>query len=177
MNGIDVLAGNPKSLTDSGHRAVGAQRRSGKGPGLRARRGRLRHEAVRHGGILARIRTAIRHRLQSAGIHPLLRVGTLEIDLTSHHVRRNNVEIQLTRTEFSLLRLFVEHPNKVLTHEFILRAIRGRYDPRDSQYLRVYMRALRSKIEDPTAGKKIIETVTGVGYRLANEQAAGSAAS
>ncbi|MGD0864797.1 MAG: response regulator transcription factor [Rhizomicrobium sp.] len=127
--------------------------------------------------FLARIRTAIRHRLQSAGIHPLLRVGTLEIDLTSHHVRRNNVEIQLTRTEFSLLRLFVEHPNKVLTHEFILRAIRGRYDPRDSQYLRVYMRALRSKIEDPTAGKKIIETVTGVGYRLANEQAAGSAAS
>jgi two-component system KDP operon response regulator KdpE len=127
--------------------------------------------------FLARIRTAIRHRLQSAGIHPLLRVGDLEIDLTSHHVRRSNVEIQLTRTEFALLRLFVEHPNKVLTHEFILRTLRGRYDPRDSQYLRVFMRALRSKIEDPTAEKRIIETVTGVGYRLANEQVAGSTSS
>jgi two-component system KDP operon response regulator KdpE len=125
--------------------------------------------------FLARIKTAIRHRLQSAGIHPLLRVGDLEVDLTSHHVRRNGVDIQLTRTEFSLLRLFVEHPNKVLTHEFILRTLRGRYDPRDSQYLRVYMRALRSKIEDPAAEKRIIETVTGVGYRLANEQVANSA--
>jgi len=127
--------------------------------------------------FLARIRTAIRHRLQSAGIHPLLRVGALEIDLTSHHVRRSGVEIQLTRTELSLLRLFVEHPNKVLTHEFILRTLRGRYDPRDSQYLRVYMRALRAKIEDPAAEKKIIETVTGVGYRLANVQVTGSEAS
>jgi len=124
--------------------------------------------------FLARIRTAIRHRLQSAGIHPLLQVGDLEIDLTSHHVRRNAVEIRLTRTEFSLLRLFVEHPNKVLTHEFILRTLRGRYDPRDSQYLRVYMRALRNKVENPAGERKIIETVTGVGYRLASEPVTGS---
>ena len=124
--------------------------------------------------FLARIKTAIRHRLQSAGIPPLLRVGDLEIDLTSHHVRRNGVEIQLTRTEFSLLRLFVEHSNKVLTHEFILRTLRGRYEPRDSQYLRVYMRALRTKIENPAAEKRIIETVTGVGYRLAGEPVTGA---
>jgi two-component system KDP operon response regulator KdpE len=116
--------------------------------------------------LLARIRTAIRHRLQSTGTQPVIRVGDLEIDLVNYHISRNGAEIQLTRTELTLLRLFVEHQGKVLTHEFILRSLRGRYHARDSQYLRVYVRALRNKIEGADTEPKIIHTVTGIGYRF-----------
>ncbi len=127
--------------------------------------------------LLARIRTAIRHRLQSAGTQPVLRVGELEIDLVNRHVRRNNVEIQLTRTEFSLLHLFAEHPNKVLTHEFILSNLRGQYDAGDAQYLRVYVRTLRGKIGDLDTDDKIIRTITGIGYRLVMPQSPNLVAS
>jgi two-component system KDP operon response regulator KdpE len=119
--------------------------------------------------LLARIQTAIRHRFQAAGKEALIRVGDLEIDLVNSHVRRNGVEIALTRTELALLRLFVEHPDKVLTHEFILSHIRGRYNSADSQYLRVYVRALRNKIEAADAGGKIIQTIPGIGYRLTTQ--------
>jgi len=116
--------------------------------------------------LLARIQTAIRHRFQSTGTQAAIKIGDLEIDLVNYHVSRNGQEIQLTRTELTLLRLFLEHRDKVLTHEFILKNIRGRYQLSDSQYLRVYIRALRNKIEsaDPTA--KLIHTIAGIGYRL-----------
>jgi len=117
--------------------------------------------------LLARIRTAIRHRLQSTGTQPIIRVGDLEIDLVNYLVRRNGAEMQLTRTELTLLRLFVEHQGKILTHEFILRSLRGRYQSSDAQYLRVYVRALRSKSESANTDHKIIHTVTGIGYRFA----------
>jgi len=118
--------------------------------------------------FLARLRTAIRHSFQSAGTSSLLQVGGLEIDLVNHHVKRNGSEIDLTRTELALLRLFVEHADKVLTHEFILRNLRGRYQPGDSQYLRVYIRTLRSKIGGAD-DDDLIRTVTGIGYRLVTE--------
>jgi two-component system, OmpR family, KDP operon response regulator KdpE len=116
--------------------------------------------------LLARIQTAIRHRFQSAGTQPVIRIGDLEIDLVNYHVSRNGTEIQLTRTELALLRLFLEHRDKVLTHEFILRNIRGRYQLSDSQYLRVYIRALRNKIESSDSDAKLIHTIAGIGYRL-----------
>jgi len=116
--------------------------------------------------LLARIQTAIRHRFQSAGTQALIKIGDLEIDLVNYHVSRNGVEIQLTRTELALLRLFLEHRDKVLTHEFILKNIRGRYQVSDSQYLRVYIRALRNKIESANPGPKLIHTIAGIGYRL-----------
>jgi two-component system KDP operon response regulator KdpE len=117
--------------------------------------------------LLARIQTAFRHRFQSVGAQAVIHIGDLEIDLANYHVKRNGREILLTRTELAVLRLFVEHHDKVLTHEFILRNIRGRYHPNDSQYLRVYVRALRNKIEAPDTSSKIIHTIAGVGYRLA----------
>jgi two-component system KDP operon response regulator KdpE len=116
--------------------------------------------------FLARARAAIRHRLQSNGTEPAIRLGDLEIDLVNHQVRRGGAEIKLTKTELSLLTLFAQHPNKVLTHEFILRNLRGRYDFGDSQYLRVYIRSLRAKISAAHADENPIDTVTGVGYRL-----------
>ena len=125
--------------------------------------------------FLARIRTAIRHRLQSTGTQSLIRVGDLEIDLVNYHVRRNGKEIQLTRTELTLLRLFIEHQDKVLTHEFILRNLRGRYHSSDSQYLRVYIRALRNKIEGANTDHEIIRTVIGIGYRLVMAPQPGAA--
>jgi two-component system KDP operon response regulator KdpE len=116
--------------------------------------------------LLARIRTAIRHRLQSNGMQAVMRVGDLEIDLVNHTVRRSGTDIQLTRTELALLRLFVEHSDKVLTHEFILRNLRGHYSEHDSQYLRVYIRSLRNKIDGSDTDASLIHTITGVGYRL-----------
>jgi two-component system, OmpR family, KDP operon response regulator KdpE len=116
--------------------------------------------------LLARIQTAIRHRFQSAGTQAVITIGDLEIDLVNYHVSRNGTEIQLTRTELALLRLFLEHRDKVLTHEFILRNIRGRYQLSDSQYLRVYIRALRNKIESSDSDAKLIHTIAGIGYRL-----------
>jgi two-component system KDP operon response regulator KdpE len=116
--------------------------------------------------LLARIQTAIRHRFQSAGTQALIKLGDLEIDLVNYRVSRKGAEIQLTRTELTLLRLFLEHRDKVLTHEFILRNIRGRYQLSDSQYLRVYIRALRNKIEADDPSAKLIHTIAGIGYRL-----------
>jgi two-component system, OmpR family, KDP operon response regulator KdpE len=116
--------------------------------------------------LLARIRTAIRHRFQSTGTQAIIRIGELEIDLVNYSVRRDGIEIQLTRTELALFQLFLEHRDKVLTHEFILRNIRGRYQDTDSQYLRVYIRSLRNKIETPNSDVKLIQTVAGIGYRL-----------
>jgi two-component system KDP operon response regulator KdpE len=116
--------------------------------------------------LLARIQTAIRHRFQSTGTQARIKIGDLEIDLVNYHVSRNGLEIQLTRTELALLRLFLEHRDKVLTHEFILKNIRGRYQLSDSQYLRVYIRALRNKIETGDPAAKLIHTIAGIGYRL-----------
>lgn len=121
--------------------------------------------------LLARIQTAIRHRFQSAGTQAVVKIGDLEIDLVNYHVSRNGTEIQLTRTELALLRLFLEHRDKVLTHEFILRNIRGRYQLSDSQYLRVYIRALRIKIEFADPDAKLIHTMAGIGYRLVTPSA------
>ena len=125
--------------------------------------------------LLARIKAAIRRRVQSTGIQPLVRVGNLEIDLINYYVRRGGAEIPLTKTELALLRLFVEHQNKVLTHEVILRSIRGKYKPQDSQYLRVYIQALRGKIEDVNSKMKMIHTISGIGYRFGIAPAAETA--
>jgi two-component system KDP operon response regulator KdpE len=116
--------------------------------------------------LLARIQTAIRHRFQAAGTKAVMTVGDLEIDLVNYRVSRGGTEIQLTRTELALLRLFLEHRDKVMTHEFIMRNIRGRYQLSDSQYLRVYVRALRNKIESVGSSAKLIHTIAGIGYRL-----------
>ena len=114
--------------------------------------------------LLARIRTAQRHRLQQEGEKPLFHAGDLGVDLVRRVVTVRNEEVKLSPREYEVLRLLVAHAGKVLTHDFILREIWG--SNADVQYLRIYIRALRQKIEADPARPSHILTVTGVGYRL-----------
>jgi two-component system, OmpR family, KDP operon response regulator KdpE len=114
--------------------------------------------------LLARIRTAQRHRLQQDGERPLFHAGDLGIDLVRRIVTVRGKEVKLSPREYEVLRLMAAHAGKVLTHRFILREIWG--SNADVQYLRIYIRALRQKIEaDPQRPIHIL-TETGVGYRL-----------
>jgi two-component system, OmpR family, KDP operon response regulator KdpE len=114
--------------------------------------------------LLARIRAAQRHRLQEEGERPLFHAGDLSVDLARRIVTVRGSEVKLSPREFDVLRLMVAHAGKVLTHRFMLEEIWG--DDGDVQYLRVYIRGLRQKIEaDPERPTHIL-TETGVGYRL-----------
>lgn len=114
--------------------------------------------------LLARIRTAQRHRLQQEGEKPLFHAGDLCVDLVRRVVTVRKEEVKLSPREYEVLRLLVAHAGKVLTHDFILREIWG--SNADVQYLRIYIRALRQKIEADPARPSHILTVIGVGYRL-----------
>jgi len=114
--------------------------------------------------LLARIRAAQRHRLQQQGERPLFRSGDLIVDLVRRIVTVRGEEVKFSPREYDLLRLLVAHAGKVLTHKMILREVWG--GDTDVQYLRIYIRALRQKIEaDPERPQQIL-TETGVGYRL-----------
>ena len=117
--------------------------------------------------LVARLRVALKHRFQTEGIQPVFHLGDLEIDMVNRHVRKNGQEIKLTKTEYEILCLLAQHPGKVLTHDFILRNIRGADNVGDPQYLRVYMRSLRDKLGDRDDTRRLIRTEIGVGYRLA----------
>jgi two-component system KDP operon response regulator KdpE len=114
--------------------------------------------------LLARLRAAMRHRLQSQGERPIFTVGELSVDLVRRIVKSGGVEVKLSRREYELLRVLVQHAGKVLTHRFLLREVWGAAT--DSQYLRVYVRQLRQKLEPEPDRPRYILTETGVGYRL-----------
>ncbi len=115
--------------------------------------------------LLARLRAAQRKTRPPEEITVFKR-GDLVVDLTAHVVTRTNKEIKLTATEYALLRLFVKHPGRVLTHRYILREIWGPKSEEHRQYLRVYVTHLRQKIEaDPTT-PSLIKTESGIGYRF-----------
>ncbi len=116
------------------------------------------------GELLARLRAALRHS-QSSGGETVFRTGTLEVDLAARTVRKGEHEIRLTPTEYSLLRLFVTHAGKVLTHRQLLTDVWGP-NAKDSQYLRVHIAHLRDKIEDEPARPALIVTEPGIGYRM-----------
>jgi two-component system KDP operon response regulator KdpE len=114
--------------------------------------------------LMARVRAAQRHRLQQQGEPPLFRSGDLAVDLVRRMVTVRGKEEKFSPREYEVLRLLVAHAGKVLTHKFMLREVWG--GEADVQYLRIYIRALRQKIErDPERPEHII-TETGVGYRL-----------
>jgi two-component system KDP operon response regulator KdpE len=114
--------------------------------------------------LLARIRAALRHQLKQAGEAPVFRSGDLNVDLVRRIVTVRGQEVKLSPREYAVLRLLVQHAGKVLTHGMILRDVWGANT--DVQYLRIYIRALRQKLElDPERPVHII-TETGVGYRL-----------
>jgi two-component system KDP operon response regulator KdpE len=114
--------------------------------------------------LLARIRAALRHRLQQEGEKPLFRSGDLSVDLVRRIVMARGQEVKLTPREYDILRLLVAHAGKVLTHKFILREVWG--TETDVQYLRIYIRTLRQKLEADPERPALILTEQGVGYRL-----------
>ena len=98
--------------------------------------------------LLARMRAALRHQLQVHGERPVFHVGALSVDLVRRIVKIDDKEVKLSPKEYDLLRLLVQHAGKVLTHKFLLHELWD--EPTDTQYLRVYVRQLRRKIEtDP----------------------------
>jgi two-component system KDP operon response regulator KdpE len=114
--------------------------------------------------LSARIRAALRHRLQQEGEKPLFKSGDLTVDLVRRLVTARGAEIKLTPREYDLLRLLVSHAGKVLTHKFILHQVWG--GETDVQYLRIYVRTLRQKLEADPERPSLILTEQGVGYRL-----------
>lgn len=114
--------------------------------------------------LLARMRAAVRHQLQVQGERPVFRVGDLSVDLVRRIVKVGEKEVKLSPKEYDLLRLLVQHAGKVLTHKFLLDALWD--ETTDTQYLRVYMRQLRRKIEADPERPRYLLTETGIGYRL-----------
>jgi two-component system KDP operon response regulator KdpE len=119
------------------------------------------------GELLARMRTALRHRMERAAEKPVLRTANLEIDSVRHRVTRDTVELKLTPKEFDLLSFLSRHAGKVVTHKQILSAVWGPAHATDTQYLRVYIGQLRQKIEADPGDPRIIITEPGIGYRIA----------
>jgi two-component system, OmpR family, KDP operon response regulator KdpE len=119
----------------------------------------------RTGELMARIRSAIRKANPEESIS---RIDFLdfEIDFASRTVKKNNMMIKLTATEYSLLALMVKNEGKVLTHQYLLNQVWGPSYKNESQYLRVFIAQLRKKIEsDPNRPSHIV-TESGVGYRF-----------
>ncbi len=114
--------------------------------------------------LLARMRAALRHQLQVQGERPLFRSGDLSVDLVRRIVKRGDTDVKLSPKEYELLRVLVQHAGKVLTHRFLLKELWDELT--DAQYLRVYVRQLRQKIEADPERPQLVLTETGIGYRL-----------
>jgi len=114
--------------------------------------------------LLARMRAALRHQLQVHGERPVFRVGDLSVDLVRRIVKVRDQDVKLSPKEYDLLRILVQHAGKVLTHKFLLSELWDNLT--DAQYLRVYVRQLRQKIEHDPERPQYLLTETGIGYRL-----------
>jgi two-component system KDP operon response regulator KdpE len=114
--------------------------------------------------LIARIKVALRHRLQEQGERPVFKVGDLTVDLVRRMVKLGDNEIKLSPREYEILRTLVKHAGRVLTHQALMREVWG--GSADVQNLRVHVRQLRHKIEPDPEQPRYILTETGVGYRL-----------
>ena len=114
--------------------------------------------------LVARIRTALRHRVQDEGGEVVFRCDELMVDLVHRLVTVRGEEVKLSPKEYEILRQLVIHAGKVLTHRIMLREVWG--GAGDVQYLRIYIRQLRQKLEPDPEHPRYILTETGVGYRL-----------
>ncbi len=117
------------------------------------------------GELLARLRVALRHS-QPLTETALFVSGPLQVDLAARLVKTNGKEVKLTATEYALLRLFVKHAGKVLTHQQLLREVWGPNYLEQTQYLRVYVAHLREKLEPEPSKPSLLLTEPGIGYRL-----------
>jgi two-component system KDP operon response regulator KdpE len=118
--------------------------------------------------LLARLRVAERHLASLAGadVQSRVQIGSLVVDLAAHVVQRDGVDLHLTPLEYKLLGALIQHRGKVITHRQLLSEVWGAAHVESPQYLRIYMRALREKIEPEPARPRYLLTEVGVGYRL-----------
>jgi two-component system KDP operon response regulator KdpE len=114
--------------------------------------------------LLARMRAALRHQLQVHGERPVFRTGDLSVDLVRRIVKVGEKEVKLSPKEYDLLRVLVQHAGKVLTHKYLIGELWD--ETVDAQYLRVYVRQVRQKLEADPERPQYILTETGIGYRL-----------
>lgn len=121
------------------------------------------------GELLARLRAALRH-LQPQGADAVFRSGDLEVDLSARVVRQRGQEVKLTPTEYSLLRLFITHAGKVLTHRQLLTEVWGPKAVDQTHYLRVHIAHLREKLEAIPGQPEFIRTEPGIGYRFVSQE-------
>jgi two-component system KDP operon response regulator KdpE len=120
--------------------------------------------------LLARIRVALRHSAQAQGSpEPVVTAGNLRIDLARHLVTRGEAAVKLTATEFKLLAYLAANEGRVLTHQTILARVWGPEYADHIEYLRVYMRQLRKKLEDDPDQPRYLLTEPGIGYRFVAE--------
>ncbi|MGQ0601704.1 MAG: response regulator [Anaerolineales bacterium] len=117
------------------------------------------------GELMARLRAAQRHALPVLD-SAAFQAGSVSVDLSRRIVKVNGELVKLTVTEYALLRLFIQHAGKVLTHTQILREVWGPEYVEETHYLRVYVANLRKKLEADPANPKLLITEPGVGYRL-----------
>jgi two-component system KDP operon response regulator KdpE len=115
--------------------------------------------------LMARLRAALRHAYQAQGELPVFVSGDLMVDLVRRHVTREGHEVKLSPKEFDLLRHLVMHAGKVLTHRHLLREVWGPAQADEVQYLRVFIRGLRQKLEPDPTRPAPNQTQLGVGYR------------
>ncbi len=119
------------------------------------------------GELVARVRAQLRRRsMASDKGETVFKFGNINVDLTTRIVKREEEILHLTPIEYRLLAFLVTHPNIVLTHRRLLLGVWGPNDVDNHHYVRIYMGALRKKIEDDPAQPKHVITETGVGYRF-----------
>jgi two-component system KDP operon response regulator KdpE len=123
------------------------------------------------GELLARLRVALRHVAAAAQPDPgkPFAVGTLAVNLVTRRVTVAGADVKLTATEFRLLAALARNAGRVMTHRQLLREVWGPSRIEETHYLRIYMGALRHKLESDPAQPRYLLTETGVGYRLAAE--------
>jgi two-component system, OmpR family, KDP operon response regulator KdpE len=121
------------------------------------------------GELLARLRTALRHRNGGAIETKFVEAGGVSVDLAKRRVVKNGATVKLTPREYDLLSVLARHAGRVLTHGQILTAVWGPAHKEDTQYLRVFIGQLRAKLEDDPALPRLIRTESGIGYRFGEE--------
>jgi len=121
--------------------------------------------------LLARVRVALRHSTGNKGVQSnLIKAGALTIDLAWHIVKRGDEKIKLTGTEYKLISYLAANRGRVLTHQSILANVWGPADADHTEYLRVYMRQLRKKLEADPERPQYFLTEPGIGYRFISDE-------
>jgi len=122
------------------------------------------------GELTARIRAALRHRVQMEGGHTQLSADGVSIDTIKRVVTKDGEPVRLTPKEYDLLVMLAHHAGRVVTHKTLLTSVWGVAHGEDLHYLRVFIGQLRGKIERDPADPKIIRTEPGVGYRFVGDE-------